>query len=137
MIGNDIQKQIEVHNMCKKMYETEKEYLLKKLFRGPSGYKPIDYSGMPHGNSDNTSLDRQIDDIQKLQHMIELEEWAIEALERQAKEMKEKIRELKGIDAQVKYMRDFEGRTLQDIADDLGYSIDRIKQISARNPRGA
>jgi DNA-directed RNA polymerase specialized sigma subunit len=69
--------------------------------------------------------------------MIELEEWAIEALERQAKEMKEKIRELKGIDAQVKYMRDFEGRTLQDIADDLGYSIDRIKQISARNPRGA
>lgn len=135
MIGNDIEKRIEVHNMRKKMYETEKEYLLKKMMQGPTGYKPIDLSGMPRGGSNDTSLDVNWEDLRRLQHKIELEQWAIDSLENQSKEMRAKIRELKGIDAQVRYMRDFEGMSLKEVADALGYELGYIKNISCRNPR--
>ena len=135
MAANDILKEIEVHNMRKKMYEIEKEYHLKKMFRGPAGYKPINLDGMPKGNSDDSSLDKQIDTLEKLQHMIDLEIWAIESLEKQVKEIKNKISQLEGLDARVVYMRDYEGKTLKDIAKELRYEEGYIRNVSARNPR--
>ena len=49
--------------------------------------------------------------------------------------MKEKIKKLEGIDYKVVYLRDIEGKSLVEIADELGYSYDYIKEISARNKK--
>lgn len=135
MIGNDIQKQIEIHNMRKTMYETEKDYLVKRMMQGPVGYKPVNMDGMPRGSSNDTSLEVSWEDMRRLQHMIELEQWAIDSLNKQCIEMKDRIKELKGIDSQVRYLRDFEGLRLKEIADILGYELGYIKNVSSRNGR--
>ena len=136
MIGLDIQRQIDIHKARLETYNIEKEYLLKQMMGGPQEYKSIDYSGMPHGNGAKTvTLDRSWEDMRKLQNMIDLEEWAIEALEKQLKNMRTSIDDLKGIDLKVKYLRDIEGLPLQLIADKLKYSLDYIKEVSCRNSR--
>jgi len=136
MIGLDIQTQIDIHNTRLETYNIEKEYLLKMMMGGPGEIKPIDYSGMPHGQGASTvTLDRQWDAMQKLIHMIELEEWAIESLEKQLENMKTSIDNLKGIDLKVKFLRDIEGMSLQGIADKLKYEVGYIKNVSCRNPK--
>jgi len=136
MIGLDIQTQIDIHNTRLETYNIEKEYLLKMMMGGPGDIKPIDYSGMPHGQGASTvTLDRQWDAMQKLIHMIELEEWAIESLGRQLENMKTSIDNLKGIDLKVKFLRDIEGMSLQGIADKLKYEVGYIKNVSCRNPK--
>ena len=136
MIGLDIQTQIDIHNTRLETYNIEKEYLLKMMMGGPGEIKPIDYSGMPHGQGASTvTLDRQWDAMQKLIHMIELEEWAIESLEKQLENMKTSIDNLKGIDLKVRFLRDIEGMSLQGIADKLKYEVGYIKNVSCRNPK--
>ncbi|MBZ9608649.1 hypothetical protein G9F73_012605 [Clostridium estertheticum] len=135
MIGDDLEKQVELHELRKNMYITEKEYLLKTMMGGPQGYKPINYEGMPHGSGGTVTLDRDWEHMRKLDNMINLEQWAIDSLTSQIVGMNTKIKELKGLDAQVIALRDFKGNTLQEIADLLGYGVDRIKQVSCRNPR--
>lgn len=135
MIGQDLQKQVEIHQIRLEMYTTEKDYLVKQMMGGPSDIKPIDYSCMPHGSSRVVSVDRDWESIRKLQDRIDLEQWAIDTLSSQLLGIDKKIAELKGLDAQVISLRDFKGMTLQGIADLLGYSIDRIKQVSCKNPR--
>ena len=136
MIGLDIQCQINIHKARLETYNIEKEYLLKQMMGGPQEYKSISYEGMPHGNGAKTvTLDRSWEDMRKLQNMIDLEEWAIEALEKQLENMRTSIDDLKGIDLKVKYLRDIEGLPLQLIADKLKYSLDYIKEVSCRNSR--
>jgi len=135
MIGMDLQAQIDIHNGRMQMLITEKEYTLKKLYRGPAGYKPVDWSGMPHGSGGDHTLDIIIKELEQYSHMIELEEWAIESLTKQLDIINNSISLLEGIDAKVKYLRDYKGFKLQEIADKLGYSLDRIKQISCRNSK--
>lgn len=133
MIGCDLERQIEIHNMRMQMYITEKEYMVKKLYRGPAGIKPVDWSGMPHGSGGEHTLDVIIKELEQYQHMIELEQWAIGDLTKQLDTINKTIDKLEGIDSKVTYLRDFKGLKLQEIADKLGYSLDRIKQISCRN----
>ena len=136
--GIDIKRQINVHVMLKEMYVIEKEYILKKMLAGPAGFKPQNYEGMPHGSGAQTiSMNRGLESIQKLQDSIDLEQWAIDMLTTKVKDIDIRIKELTGIDANVVMLRDFEGMTLQCIADKLGYGIDRIKQISCKNPHKA
>ena len=136
MIGLDIQTQIDIHNTRLETYNIEKEYLLKMMMGGPGEINPIDYSGMPHGQGAATvTLDRQWDAMQKLVHMIELEEWAIEGLEKQYKEMESIMNGTDSIDLKVQYLRDAQNMRLQAIADKLVYSLDYIKEVSCRNPR--
>jgi len=135
MIGMDLQAQIDIHNGRMQMLITEKEYTLKKLYRGPAGYKPVDWSGMPHGSGGDHTLDIIIKELEQYSHMIELEQWAIESLTKQLDIINNSISLLEGIDAKVKYLRDYKGFKLQEIADKLGYSLIRIKQISCRNQK--
>lgn len=135
MIGQDLEKQVEIHQLRLDMFTTEKDYLIKQMMGGPGGYKPIDYEGMPHGSTRIVSADRDWTSIRKLQDRIDLEQWAIDTLTSQLLGIDKKINELKGLDAQVIALRDFKGMTLQGIADLLGYSLDRIKQVSSRNPK--
>ena len=135
MIGQDLEKQVEIHQLRLDMYSTEKEYLIKKMMGGPQGYKPIDYEGLPHSSGGELTMDRDWENLRKLQERIDLEQWAIDTLTSQLVGMDTKISELKGLDAQVISLRDFKGMPLQKIADLLGYSLIRIKQVSCNNPR--
>ena len=137
MIGNDIQCQIDIHKSKLEIYNIAKDYLLKSMMGGPTEIKPISYEGMPSGQGAKTvTLDRQWQEMQRLQNMIDLEVWAIDKLEVQLQKMKVSIDDLKGIDYKVKYMRDYMGLSLQEIARKTKYDYAYIKNVSCRNPRG-
>ena len=135
MIGLDIQSKIEIHKIRLETYTIEKEYLLKAMIGGPTGYKSVSYEGMPHACSNDTTLDRSWETMQKLIHLCELEEWAIEGLEKQYKEMESIMNGTESIDLKVQYLRDAQHMRLQAIADKLVYSYDYIKEVSCRNPK--
>jgi DNA-directed RNA polymerase specialized sigma24 family protein len=86
---------------------------------------------MPGGNFSPLSLDRLNERLGKLEEKLELVKYAMDKLERQKNEIDDKLQNLEGIRYKVAYMRDIEGKKLSDIAEELGYGIDRIKQISA------
>lgn len=135
MIGCDIPRQIELHTAWREAYIIEKDYLIKKMMQGPTGYKPIDYSGMPHGSGGDYTLDVNWEDIRRLQSAIDIENDAIEKLTKQLEVINNTIDTLEGIDARVKYLRDYKGFRLQEIADKLGYELGYIKNVSCRNPK--
>lgn len=122
--------ELEVYEMMRKEYEREIQIL--KRSQAPSGYKEINYDGMPKGNMTRLPFDRVVERIEllerKIEAVVEVTKGRKEVMER----IKAKLEELEGIDKQVVYMRDVEGMKLQDIADELGYSHQYIKEISAR-----
>lgn len=135
MIGQDLETQVEIHKLRLEMFTTEKDYLIKQMMGGPQDIKPISYEGMPHGSGGTVTLDRDWESVRKLQDRIDLEQWAIDTLTSQLLGIDKRISELKGLDAHVIALRDFKGMPLKEIADLLGYSLIRIKQVSCNNPR--
>ena len=136
MIGLDIQTKIGIHKIRLEIYTIEKDYLLKSMMGGPTDIKPISYDNLPHAQGAQTvTLDRQWDAMSKLLHMIELEECAIEGLEKQYKEMESIMDSTDSIDLKVQYLRDAQHMPLQVIADKLVYSLQYIKEVSCKNPR--
>ena len=73
--------------------------------------------------------------LHKIESHIYLHKEAIANMEKSKKKIEEEIKKLEGLDKKVVYMRDIEGKTLKEIADELGYSEIYIKKISARNKR--
>ena len=126
----DLLTQIEIHENIIENAEKNKEYYIKQLHE-PKDIKAICYDGMPHGNYSEISLDRIVEYINKYDSMVEIETNILQQLEKAKDEIDKKINSLTGLYFKVAYMKEIEGKTLQEIADKLGYSIDRIKQVSA------
>lgn len=75
---------------------------------------------------------------EKLDKLAERIEWLVERLERK-KEIKKriegKLKELEGIEYKVAYMRVVESKQLEEIAQELNFSVDWIKKVSAKVTR--
>lgn len=75
---------------------------------------------------------------EKLDKLAERIEWLVERLERK-KETKTRIegqlKELNGLEYKVAYMRVVESKHLEEIAQELNFSLDWIKKVSAKVTR--
>lgn len=132
----DLCEEIEIWKERVKAYEAEIE-ALKKLAKiyGPGEVKGLDYS-QPKGEGVNQiGFEEFLERLQKLESHIYIHLEAIENMEKHKKNIEERIKKLNGIDYKVVYMRDIEGKSLVEIAEELGYSYDYIKEVSARNKR--
>ena len=132
----DLCTEIEIWKERVKAYEAEIK-ALKKLAKayGPSDISAIDYSQPKVQGTKQIGFEEFLERLQKLEKHIYIHLEAIENMERSRRRMEERIKQLKGIDQRVVYLRDIEGKTLKEIADELGYSEIYIKKISARNKR--
>jgi len=132
----DLCEEIEIWKWRVKAYKAEIK-ALKKLAKvyGPSDVKGIDYSQPKVQNTNQIGFEEFLERLYKLEHHIYIHEEAIKNMEKCRKNMEERIKKLEGIDQKVVYMRDIEGKTLVQIAEELGYSYDYIKEISARNKK--
>lgn len=130
----DLCTEIEIWKERVKAYEAEIK-ALKKLAKayGPSDVKGIDYSQPKVQNTNQIGFEEFITRLQKLENHIFIHLEAIANMEKSREKMEEKIKQLEGIDQQVVFMRDIKGKSLVEIADELGYSYQYIKEISARN----
>lgn len=55
--------------------------------------------------------------------------------ERSKKEIEQRMSRLSGLEGKVMYKRVVEGKSLQEIADELGYSVIWIKKLSSRSQK--
>ncbi len=130
----DLCEEIEIWKWRVEAYKAEIK-ALKKLAKvyGPSDVKGIDYSQPKVQNTNQIGFEEFLERLYKLEHHIYIHEEAIKNMEKCRKNMEERIKKLEGIDQKVVYMRDIEGKTLKEIAEELGYSYQYIKEVSARN----
>lgn len=130
----DLCTEIEIWKERVKAYEAEIK-ALKKLAKayGPSEVKGIDYTQPRVDKTNQIGFEEFIERLQKLESHIFIHLEAIANMEKSREKMEEKIKQLEGIDQQVVFMRDIKGKSLVEIADELGYSYQYIKEISARN----
>lgn len=133
---NDICNGINIHETIINTMIDEINIIKKMMFQGaPSDINAISYSGLPSGNFSPMSLDRLTKRIEILKNRLDLEKATLKKLMEQKEEIESKVNKLEGLKHKVARMRFIEGRLLADIADELGYSIDRIKQVSAEISR--
>ena len=132
----DLCTEIEIWKERVRAYKAEIK-ALKKLAKiyGPSEVKGIDYTQPRVQNANQIGFEEFLERLYKLEHHIYIHEEAIESMIKAKAKIEEHLKNLEGIDKQVVYMRDIEGKPLKEIADELGYSEIYIKKISARNKR--
>lgn len=131
----DLLLQIDIHQEILDNALTEWGYYKKQM--APKGSKSPKLDGMPHGNYSPISLDRAAENIERCNVTIKRERGILAELRKTKKQLDEKINSLTGLYFQVarkKYIeknKDGSRKTLQQIADELGYSEQYIKEISA------
>lgn len=132
----DLCREIEIWKTRVEAYKAEIK-ALKKLAKvyGPGDVKGIDYSQPKVQNTNQIGFEEFIIRLQKLENHIYIHEEAIGNMIKAKEKIEEHLENLEGIDQKVVYMRDIEGKKLMDIAEQLGYSYDYIKEISARNKK--
>jgi DNA-directed RNA polymerase specialized sigma24 family protein len=70
--------------------------------------------------------------INKIDNHIYIHQDTIERLTKIKEQIRKNIEKMDGLDKKVAYKRDIEGKSLLEIADELGYSYDYIKNVSSR-----
>lgn len=128
----DICKQLEIHSETISSLETEKYALEKLLFsNAPGMIKGMDYSGQPHGSKDFTSYDRTLIRLNKVKAKLEIEKELLMELNESKERIKTQVNGLEGIYHRVAFLRDIEGKKLEDIANILHRGKSYIENISS------
>ena len=88
--------------------------------------------GGPKARPTHLPIDRQYEGINDTISKHEEIEKVLEAKKELKKRAEEALRKFEGIEYQVAYKRFVENRTLEEIADELHYSLSGVKKISMR-----
>lgn len=132
----DLCNEIEAWKYRVEAYKAEIKALKKmaKIY-GPGEVRGVDYSQPSVQESGQLAFEEYLIRLQKLESHIYLHEEAIKKMIESKENIEKCIEKLEGLDKKVVYMRDLENKSLVDISNELGYSYDYIKEISARNKR--
>lgn len=128
---HDLCKEIEVIEIHCDQLEREVTRIFKLMYTPPKGYSTSNMDGMPRTGRDDTTFDRLY--LQMIHAESELNAMReILTDKRLAKRrIEERINEFEGLEYKVAYKRDIEGKSLEMIAHELGYSYDHIARISS------
>jgi hypothetical protein len=125
---------LEIHENILETTIENIEYYRKLIHsNAPKDITSFSYDGLPSGNGNHMSLDRILDSLHRFESMKYLEECIIENLTKTKKLTEEHLKKLEGVDYKVCYLRDIEGKSLQEIADELKYSLSYVEKVSSRN----
>jgi len=134
---DELCKEIEIYEECLSSYKSELRKLRRIMLRNGSPRMRLvsQIDGLPKGQGDKEpfiNLAQRYLDIENRINDIE----DILDLKREAKARIElRLNGLKGLDYQIVFKRDIEGKTLKQIADELKYSYDWIRERSAKLKR--
>ena len=129
----DLCEEIKIWEERVKAYEVQKKAIWKLAkLDGPQPITGIDYSQPNVQNTSQIDFFTAIEWINKIDNNIYLHQETIKRLNKSKKKIKKHIDNLEGLDKKVAYMRDVQGKSLIEIANELGYSYDWIKEVSAR-----
>lgn len=129
----DLTTEIEISKIRLEGIREQKDQLLKLMYASaPDELKAMAYSDMPKGGRNDMSLDRIVENLNKIDSMIFIEESILSNMEDTEKKIGDKMKEFSGLNYKVAYMREVQKRSVQEIADELGYSFGYIQNLSAK-----
>lgn len=132
---NDLLIEIQLCNLRIKDLETQIENIDELMIKPPSDVSGIDYSGMPKGSHNYTSLDRYIDLRNKLCNNLNFEYKLFKNLIEQKNQNNEKIKKLEGIEYKISYLKIIKGYSFKQIAEKLGKSEQYIRNVYSKTGR--
>jgi hypothetical protein len=129
----DLCTDIDVQQCIISDIENELIQLQKLLLKGPQDITGIDYSRGPgSGQVIHISMDRIIDRIDRIERRLAVEKGILDQKKKTKKKIDEKLKGLTGLEYKVRYMKDIGGKTLKEIAKELGYSYDWIREVNSK-----
>ena len=135
-IGNykELILEIETSRQRLECIEGQKEQLTKLMYAFTSPVKELKamvYDDMPKGGQ-ATEYERLEEGMRKLENMIDIEERILLKAEETEAKINDRLKKFEGIDYKVAYLMQIKGYTVQEVADELGYSFYYIQNISAK-----
>ena len=103
--------------------------VLMRLLGAPQEIQAMQYSDMPKGSHNYTSIDRLVESVHNIENAIIMEEGLLERMIETKVSINAKLKGLEGITYQVIYKREIENKTLNRIAEELNYSVRQISRI--------
>ena len=129
----DLTTEIKISKIRLEGIKEQKDQLLKLMYASmPDELKAMTYSDMPKGGRNDMSLDRIIEQLNRLDSMIFIEENILVNMEDTEKQIGDKLKEFTGLNYKIAYMREVNHRSLQEIADELGYTLGYVKNLSSK-----
>lgn len=113
--------------------EVDRELMVKSLFKSaPKDVSSVNYDGMPKGSMSHKTLDRTWEDIRRIDNMLFLENTFLENKLKIKNQIEESISKLEGIEYEIAYKREIEGKSLKEIAEELGRSYDHVRRVHSK-----
>lgn len=125
---NDLKAEIEIAEMRIEGLEVQKKEL-KKLIGAPQEIGCQQYSDLPKGSHNYTSLDRIINVLHEIDSMLEIENSLLIGMKNTQIKMNDKLKGLSGIQYKIMYKREIENKTIFRIAEETNYSPRQISRI--------
>ena len=128
----DMQKEIELIKIRLECYNTQKTLLTELMYAFTSPVRELKgmvYSDMPGGSS-TVDYSRYVEGMRILETKIEIENRILKNMLETSKKIDDKVNEFEGIEFKVAYMKN-KGMKLDDIADELSYTQEYIRKVSA------
>lgn len=130
----DLCIEIEILETRINSYENQLKELEKqgKIY-GPGEVTATDYSEPHVQSSGQIAFEKYLELSSRILNHIYLHETRLKQLIKEKEYIKDMVDKLEGLDKKVVCMNKIQGKSLKQIADELGYSYQYIKEISARN----
>lgn len=136
-IYHDLCLEIEAYEYRCEQLEKETTHIFNLMNRGPKTKLVASYSGMPNGNSDDTTLDKLYDRIQEVERRLNAERDILTDKKQAKQKIEGTMSEFNTLEGKVAYKRDIEGKSIGHISDELGFSYSYISKVSSRIGKSA
>ena len=124
-------EEIEILEMRIEGLKEERKFIVKKMGKGPGEVGSITYDGMPKGNSEYKDLARYIEEVKRIDNLLDLDESISNIKKAALKKIEKKVDTFSGPEHKIA-IRQLQGKSLKVIARELGYSYDWVRKISCK-----
>ncbi|MBU5486487.1 hypothetical protein KQI86_19485 [Clostridium sp. MSJ-11] len=132
----DLITEIELTKMRIEGLEKERELYKKTIYgNAPKEISGQSYSDMPRGSRNYMSLDRIIEAISRIDSALYIEEERLKILQELENGITSKLEQLSGLHYKVYYLKEIEGKTYREIAEELYISEQYAKELGAEAKR--
>ena len=128
---HDLVTDIEMYEI--RIRELERELMWIQRMEGPRNKLVSKYSDEPVTHFPHIPLDRLYNErIRKIHEEIARLNELVEEKRGAKMEMEAKMRDMKSLEGKIAYLRYVEGKTLKEIARELGYSAGYIRTVASK-----
>jgi hypothetical protein len=134
-IYHDLCLEIEAYELRCEQLEKETTQIFNLMNRGPKTKLVASYSGMPNGNSNDTTLDKLYQQMLRVEEQLNTMRDVLSDKKQVKRDLEKTMSEFSTLEYKLQYKRDIEHKPLVTISLELNYTLDYIKKVSARTPR--